>query len=114
MHPLSIVLADAASSSSDLKTVLITAGSVVLAASIPAILSRRERTPREVQQLRRDAREERARLTQAEADAEHRCQLAEARAEACEQKLHVLERFVWRLGYDPETQLPAGGGPSGT
>lgn len=105
MHPSLILLADAASSSgSDLKIALIGAGALVLASTVPAVLSRRERTPREIAQLRLDQQAERRRLEASEHEANNDRDDMERDRDQAVDALHRLERFVWLLGYDPETQ----------
>lgn len=81
---------------SGIKIAVIGAVAVVIAAVIPALLSLRERMPKEIEQLQRISAEDRHRL-------EAELAAAKAETEATEDKLHELERFVWALGYDPET-----------
>lgn len=109
MHPLILLAGGSGLSSSFSIDALIGAGAVVLAAALPALLSRHERAPREVAQLRRDQAAERQRM---ERDREE-CERDRDRAVTA---LHDLQRFVWLLGYDPETHQRIGGNgpdPSG-
>lgn len=111
MHPLIFMAAGSALSSSFSIDALIGAGALVVAAALPALLSRHERIPREVTQLRRDQATERRRLESDKQDAETERDVALA-------ALHDLQRFVWMLGYDPETRQRVGdhgtnpGGPA--
>lgn len=84
---------------------LIGAIAVVLAASIPTLLSLREREPREITRLRHTTDAERHRAEQELRD-------TEAELEEAQNRVHDLERFIWTLGYDPDTKqrVTAGGG----
>lgn len=87
MHPaIHFLLAegtDAASSS--VKIALIGALAIVLAAAIPALLSLRERVPKELVAMQDERRLQ---------DIEH---------DELDDKYHRLREFVVSLGYDPDT-----------
>lgn len=83
MHPAILWLAETASTTSTptVEIALIGGLALVIAALIPALFSLRERIPRDLSN-------------------------APAEVDRLEAKIHELERFIWRLGYDPDKKKP--------
>lgn len=87
-----ILLSEAArpaeSAPSSVKIALIGALAIVIAAAIPALLSLRERIPKEIRQrLERESAGDLFDISE------------------LHDRIHDLERFIWLLGYDPDTFL---------